>query len=165
MVDYIEEADDAGRAETSAPIAGRTPWHLWAVGALSLLWNLVGATDYTLTHLRNRDWIEAGAANMGVTADQMIAYIESFPGWLHAFWAFGVWGAIAGSILLLARSCHSVWAFALSLLGLAITQFYRVLAPQPDWVGGDLIFNLLLWSVATFLVIYSASMRRKGVLR
>lgn len=144
---------------------GRTPWHLWAVGVLSLLWNAMGAIDYTFSQLGNRVWIAAGAERMGIEPREMIAYIESFPSWLHAFWALGVWGAVLGSILLLARSRFAVWAFAGSLLGLAVTQFYRVLAPTPDWVRGDLLFNLLLWSMATFLLIYALSMRRRGVLR
>lgn len=163
MVEYME----ADRAEaTAAPVEGRrTPWHLWVVGGLSLAWNLIGVTDYTLSQLGNRTWIGAAAENMGVTADEMIAYIDSFPAWMHAFWALGVWGAIVGSILLLIRSRHSVWAFAVSLLGLAVTQFYRILAPQPDWVSEDVALNLVLWSVATFLLIYAVSMRNKSVLR
>jgi hypothetical protein len=30
----------------------RIPAHLWVVGALSLLWNAVGAFDYTATQMR-----------------------------------------------------------------------------------------------------------------
>lgn len=164
MVDFIADADpapvDAVLGETR-----KAPWHLWAVGGLSLAWNMIGAADYTLSQLGNRTWLGAAAENMGVTADDMIAYIDSFPAWMHAFWALGVWGAIAGSILLLARSRHAVWAFAVSLLGLAVTQFYRALTPQPEWVGDGLAFNLMLWSIASFLLIYAVSMRNKGVLR
>lgn len=165
MVDYMEGVGVGPDAETAPVTTRKTPWHVWVVGGLSLAWNMIGATDYTLTQLGNRTWVDAAAANMGVTADQMLAYIASFPTWMHGFWALGVWGAVAGSILLLARSRLAVWAFAVSLLGLAVTQFYRVLAPQPEWVGGDLAMNLLLWSVATFLLIYAVSMKNKGVLR
>ena len=164
MVDFIEEAETAS-VPAAPPVQHKTPWHLWAVGLLSLAWNLIGATDYTLTQAGNRTWIGAAATNMGITAEQMISYIESFPVWLHAFWALGVWGAIAGSVLLLLRSRYAVWAFAASLLGLAVTQFYRVLTPQPEWMGEDLILNLMLWSMASFLLIYAVSMRNKGVIR
>lgn len=164
MVEFLEKSEPA-RVGT-APVARRkTPRHLWAVGALSLAWNLIGATDYTLSQLRNRTWIEAGADTIGITAAEMIAYIDSLPAWLHAFWALGVWGAVAGSILLMLRSRHAIWSFAASLLGLAVTQFYRLLAPQPEWVGEDLALNLALWSIATFLLIYAVSMRDKRVLR
>lgn len=162
MVQYMEEA---GVLPETLPTKSGRPWHLWVVGGLSLLWNLIGAADYTFTHLDNRTWIGAAANNMGVSVEDMLAYIDSFPAWMHGFWALGVWGAVIGSILLLMRSRYALWSFAVSLLGLAVTQFYRILAPRPDWVGEDVAMNLLLWSVATFLVIYAVSMRRRRVLR
>jgi len=164
MVDYMEEAEPATVAAEPIETHG-TPWHLWAVGVLSLLWNMVGITDYTLSQLGNRDWIGAAAENMGITADDMIAYIDSFPAWMHAFWALGVWGAFVGSILLLMRSRYAVWSFAASLLGLAVTTLYRVTTPQPEWMQGDVAMNVIIWSIATFLLIYAVSMRNKGVLR
>lgn len=164
MAQDPEGTASAAAADGHDP-ARAAPWHLWAVGVISLLWNLIGATDYTLSQLRNPAWIEGGAERMGITASEMIAYIDSFPAWMHAFWALGVWGAIIGSILLLMRKRLAVWSFAVSLLGLAATQFYRALTPQPEWVQGDLVFNLILWSIATFLLIYAVSMRNKGVLR
>lgn len=164
MVEFLDDATPATVA--GAPVESRrAPWHLWAVGLVSLLWNLIGVTDYTLSQLKNRAWIEGWAERMGATADQMIAYIDSFPVWMHAFWALGVWGAVVGSILLLMRSRHAVWSFAVSLLGLAVTQFYRVFTPQPEWMGEDLAMNLILWSIATFLLIYAVSMKNKGVIR
>ena len=164
MVEFVDETEATPVA--AAPVeAGRAPWHLWAVGILSLGWNLIGVTDYTLTQLGNPIWISAAADNMGITADEMIAYVDSFPVWLHAFWALGVWGAVLGSILLLLRKRLAVWSFGVSLLGLAVTQLYRVFTPQPAWMDKDLALNLMLWSIATFLVIYAGSMRNKGVLR
>lgn len=162
MVQYMEDAE---RVTTEHASTRGAPWHLWAVGGVSLLWNSVGITDYTLSQLRNRDWLGAAADNMGIGVDDMIAYIDGFPAWMHGFWAIGVWGAFIGSILLLFRRRLAVWVFAASLLGLAVTQFYRAFTPQPDWVQGDLVFNLILWSIATFLLIYAVSMRNKGVLR
>ncbi|RYZ88244.1 MAG: hypothetical protein EOP04_09815 [Proteobacteria bacterium] len=164
MVQYMEEADPAPVAIAPAETS-RTPWHVWFVGVISLLWNLIGATDYTMSQTRNQTWMEAGAQQMGVSAQDMIAYLDGFPAWMHAFWALGVWGAVAGSVLLLMRSRHAVVAFAVSLLGLAVTQFYRAFTPQPEWVQGDLAFNLVLWSIAAFLLIYAVSMKTKGVIR
>src|SRR3546814_7159427 len=36
----------------------KTPWHLWVVGVLSLLWNAVGAFDYTMTKLNDADYLD-----------------------------------------------------------------------------------------------------------
>lgn len=163
MAHYMEDAELV--PVTGSAAARTTPWHLWAVGVVSLLWNAFGATDYTMSQLRNRDYLGSAAESMGITADQMIAYINGFPAWMHAFWALGVWGALVGSILLLLRKRQAVWAFGLSLLGLAVTQFYQALTPQPDWVQSALVMNLVIWSIATFLLIYAVSMKNKGVLR
>ena len=94
--------------------AVKTPWHIWAVGVISLLWNAVGAFDYTMTKLKNADYMAA------FTADQQ-AYFYSFPLWANIGWALGVWGSILGSILILMRSRHAVTAFLISLIGLAIS--------------------------------------------
>lgn len=164
MVEYVEDAEPAAvTADTAA--SGAAPWHLWAVGGVSLLWNAFGATDYTMSQLRNRDYLGSAAESMGVTTDQMVAYIDSFPGWMHAFWALGVWGALVGSVLLLLRKRHAVWAFALSLLGLAVTQVYQAVTPQPEWAEGAILMNIVIWAIAIFLLIYAVSMRRRGVLR
>ena len=97
-----------------------TPTHLWVVGILSLLWNAFGAADYTMTQLGSLAWFEM----MGLGADEL-AWTRSFPAWAVAAWAFGVWGSVAGSVLLLARSRHAVTAFVLSILGAAASFAYQ----------------------------------------
>lgn len=162
MVEMLKDADPVA---ASAPTQMRAaPWHLWAVGGLSLLWNCFGALDYTMSQLRNRAYLDSAAQGMGITGDQMIAYIDSFPAWMHAFWALGVWGALIGSILLLLRQRHAVWAFGGSLLGLAMTQAYQAFAPKPAWADQAVVMTLAIWSIATFLLIYAVSMKNKGVL-
>ena len=163
MAQFMENADPA--VETGDAAVHGPPWHLWAVGFVSLLWNAFGATDYSMSQLRVRAWLDPAAESMGITAAQMTSYIDSFPTWMHAFWALGVWGAVAGSLLLLLTRREAVWAFSLSLLGVAVTQFYPAFTPQPEWVDGNVTINLLIWSIATFLLIYAVSMRNKGVLR
>ena len=164
MVQLTQDAETAAAAAGPVPVRS-TPWHLWAVGVLSLLWNCFGATDYTMSQLRNRDWLGNFAESMGITYDQMVQYLDGFPGWMNAFWALGVWGALIGSVLLLLRTRHAVWAFGLSLLGLAVTQLYQAVTPQPEWVEQSVVMTLVIWSVATFLLIYAVSMKNKGVLR
>lgn len=156
-------------AELANTIGGRggvagAPLHLWAVGGLSVLWNAFGATDYTMSQLRDRDWLGAAAESMGITAEQMIAYIDGFPAWMHGFWALGVWGALIGSFLLLLRKRQSVWAFGLSLAGLAVTQAYQALTPQPAWVEMAIPMTLVIWAIAVGLLIYAVWMRRRGML-
>lgn len=141
-------------------VAGR-PWHLWAVGLLSLLWNSAGATDYTMTNTRNAAWLAA------MTPEQM-AWVDGFPLWATTAWALGVWGAVAGSILLLARSRWAVPAFAVSLAGLVGTTIYQYGVggmPASMKTSGGMAFSAALWAVAGLLLWYAMRMRARGVLR
>lgn len=148
-------------------LAKKTPWHLWVVGLVSLLWNSFGANDYTQSQLRNREYLGSMSESMGVTADQMVEYIDSFPLFMDVFWALGVWGALLGSVLLLLRSRFAVWAFAISLAGLAASTIYQFATPQPEWASSTagLVMNLVIWAIAIALLVYSVRMKSNGVLR
>ena len=148
-------------------LKARTPWHLWVVGIVSLAWNAFGANDYLQTQLGNLAYFESMMDGIDATPEQALAYFQSYPAWVQAAWAIGVWGSVLGSLLLLLRSRFAVHAFALSLLGLATTTVYQLIVGQPDWLHNAMttIINIVIWSIATFLLIYALSMRSKGVLR
>jgi hypothetical protein len=138
-----------------------TPVHLWIVGILALLWNAFGCYDYVMTMTGDEAWLSQ------FTAEQ-IAYWEALPGWLTAFWAIGVWGGLAGAILLLMRSRYAVWAFALSVLGIVVSFGYQLLAtemPAGMDEGAMAIMPWVIMAVGLFLLWYSWSMDKKGVLR
>ena len=143
-------------------IEQRTPWHLWVVGIVTLLWNAMGAADYIFSSLRSEAWFD-----MMQYPPEGIAYLDAFPAWAHAGWALGTLFAFLGSVLLLLRSRYAVAAFVVSLIGIAVTSLYEAgaeLPPelaeiQPAW------FPIALWGVAIFLLIYSWMMRKRGVLR
>lgn len=138
----------------------KTPWHLWAVGIISLLWNAMGAVDYSMTHLNNAEWLKQ------FTPEQ-IAYFNSFPIWATSCWAFGVWAAVAGSILLLLRHRWAATAFGVSLLGLIGSQIFQFNSKVPDdlnTASGEW-FAAVLAAVAMGLLWYAIRMRKRGVLR
>jgi hypothetical protein len=140
---------------------GRTPAHLWIVAVLATIWNAFGCFDYLMTQTRNERYLA------GFTDPQRV-YFDSFPMWMEAAWAFGVWGGLAGSLLLLARSRYAVAAFAVSLAGLAISTLYQYVlsTPPPEMTSGAMLaMNLVIWAVAIALLIYAMRMRKRGVLR
>jgi hypothetical protein len=142
-------------------VAARVPAHLWIVGILSLLWNAFGAYDYTMTNLHNQAYLAQ------VPADQL-AYFQSLPGWLTAFWALGVWGGLAGTVLLLVRSRYAVWAFALSVVGVIGSFGYQIFLTQmpASMKGGAAAFMpLVIFVIAAFLLWYAMRERKSGVLR
>jgi hypothetical protein len=140
---------------------GRTPVHLWIVGALATIWNGFGCFDYLMTQTRNQQYLA------GFTDPQRI-YFDSFPLWMESAWAFGVWGGLAGSLLLLLRSRHAVTAFAVSLAGLAVSTLYQYVlsTPPPEMASGPMVaMNLVIWAAAGGLLIYALRIRRRGILR
>ena len=139
----------------------RTPVHLWIVGVLATIWNGFGGFDYLMTQTRNEQYLAH-------FTDPQRVYFESFPIWMEAAWAFGVWGGLAGSLLLLARSRWAVAAFAVSLAGLAISTVYQYVlsTPPPEMTSGAMLaMNLVIWAVAIGLLVYAMRMRARGVLR
>lgn len=138
----------------------RTPVHLWIVAVLATIWNAFGCFDYLMTQTRNAQYL----ANF---TDPQRIYFESFPVWMEAVWAFGVWGGMAGALLLLMRSRHAATAFAVSLAGLAVSTFYQYVlsSPPPDMTGAMQMMNLAIWAIAIGLLVYALRMRRRGVLR
>jgi hypothetical protein len=141
--------------------SARRPLHLWIVGVLATLWNAGGAYDYLMTQTRNEAYLAA-------FTDPQRIYFESFPIWMEATWALGVWGGLAGALLLLARSRHAVTAFAISLAGLAASTVYQYVlsTPPEDMVSGPMIgMNIAIWAIAIGLLWYALRMRRSGVLR
>ena len=134
-----------------------TPWHLWVVGVLTLLWNSVGIFSYTMTRL---DRLES----LGMTPDQ-IAYFDSYPVWANAFWALGVWGAFFASILLLLRSRWAVVSLWVALVGLIGTSIYQhVLTETPESLRSPAL-AIAIWVITLFMLWYAHRMRAQGVLR
>ena len=139
----------------------RTPVHLWIVAILATLWNAFGCFDYLMTQTGNDQYLAH-------FADPQRVYFESFPMWMEAAWACGVWGGLLGSLLMLARSRHAVAAFAVSLAGLAIGTIYQYVLNSPPadmMTGGMIAMNVIIWAVAIGLLLYSIRMRTRGVLR
>jgi hypothetical protein len=69
----VPQSGGKGRANMNQVTASRVPLHLWIVGVLSLLWHMVGALDFVLTKLQNRDYIASMTESMGIDADTAIA--------------------------------------------------------------------------------------------
>jgi hypothetical protein len=145
----------ATNAETRAPV------HLWIVGVLALLWNGFGCYDYLMTNLKNQTYLSQ------FTTDQL-AYFESLPAWLTGFWAVGVWGGLAGSILLLMRSRYAVWALGLSFVGAVVGLGYQMFMTSMPASMKEGVMGIMPWVIillAAFLFWYSWNAEKKGVLR
>lgn len=143
-------------------IGQRVPVHLWITGVISLLWNSFGGYDYVMTQTEN-------AAYLDMFTPEQKAFFMSFPMWVEAFWALGVWGAVAGSVLLLMRSRHAVTAFSVSLLGLAVSTFWQFFLSGVDTAAlfgpVPLVMNAVIWAICIALLLYARRQTANGVLR
>lgn len=139
----------------------RTPVHLWIVGILALLWNGYGCYDYVMTTTGDEAFLSQFPA-------EWVAYWQGLPAWTTGAWALGVWGGLIGAVLLLMRSRYSVWAFALSLLGAVVGLGYQMFAAEMPAGMTEGVMAAIPWVIiliAVFLLWYSWSMDKKGVLR
>jgi hypothetical protein len=138
--------------------ASKAPRHLWVVGVLAVLWNAIGAFDYTATQLRLESYMSAFTPEL--------EYFYGFPAWAVAAWAFGVWGAFLGSIALLLRKSWAVALFGASIAGLVFTTLHNfVLTDGAALMGQDaMAFTAVIWAIALALFFYARAMAKRGVL-
>ena len=140
------------------------PVHLWIVGILSLLWSGFGCYDYLMTRMRNAEWITSMMP--GTDPNAVFAWVDSFPIWAQIGWGLGVWMGLVGSLLLLIRSRHAVWTFALSLLGAVIGLGYQMSNPMPGVTGFMATgMPIIIILIALGLYLYARAQRASGVLR
>jgi len=138
----------------------KTPMHLWIVGLISLLWNAMGAFDYSATELRLEFY-------MSQFTQEQLNYFYGFPAWVIAAWAIAVWSSLLGSIGLLLRKRWAVSLFGIAIVGLAVTTLYNAVLSNGFEIMGDgaAIFTAVIWVIAVLLLLYSVKMAGRGILR
>jgi len=148
-------------------VSARVPAHLWIVGILSFVWSCFGAYDYTMTRMRNTDYI--ASAMPGTDPNAVLAWIDAFPLYAQIGWGLGVWMGLLGSVLLLLRSRWAVWFYVLSLIGALLGLGYQIaLAPPLPGAHESALTRMIPYIViviAAALVWYANTMQKKGVLR
>ncbi len=147
-------------SESQANKSDKTPWHLWTIAILGLLWSSMGAFDFVMTQTRNEDYMSH------FTPDQL-AFFYGFPIWVVIFWAIAVWGEVLGVLLLLMRKSLAVVVFLISFIALFITFIHNYILSNGMEVIGDtvnLIFTAVIFIIALGLYFYAKAMHKKGLL-
>jgi len=137
----------------------------WIVAIVALLWNAFGAYDYLMTRFRDTDYL--ASMMPGVKPEDMLAWVDSFPLWAQIGWGLGVWGGVAGALLLLARSRWAVAAFALSLLGMALSFGYQFLGSKPPAGiegGVNTTIPIVIMIIGLALLLYARAQLAKRVI-
>jgi len=133
-----------------------TPWHLWVVAILTLLWNGSGAVTIAM-------------AQMGRRLDMdphEVAYYANQPRWFVLTTDLATLLPIAAGVALLLRNRSAVWMFALSLVTIVANNAYDVAA------GTSLMLVDSGWQAVTLVIVliallqcgYAWMMRKRGAL-
>lgn len=146
----------------AAGVTAKTPWHLWVVAIVAVLWNAIGAVDFTMTQFRNESYLKA------FTPEQR-EYFFHLPLWVVVTWGMGTWGGFLGSVFLLLRRRWAVALYAISLVGAVLTPIYSYgLSDGRKVMGGGngaVIFSAVIAVIALLLLLYARAQSRRGVLR
>ena len=145
---------------TNAPV--KTPWHIWLVGLIAVLFNSVGVFDFVMSILQGAKY----HASAGMTSDQ-IAHYQQMPSWMMVVWAVGVFGAFLASILLLLRRKQALHAFIVSLAAFLVSLLYTYVLTNGGAVMGRqmAITSAIIAGLLVFFSWYSRDMAQRGVLR
>ena len=140
----------------------KTPWHIWLIGVIALLFNSIGVFDFVMSMARGAQY----QASAGMTPDQ-IAHYQAMPGWMTLVWAVGVFGAFLASILLLLRRKLALPVFVLSLTAFFISLLYTYVLTEGGAVMGQqmAITSAVIAGLLVFFSCYSRFMTVRGVLR
>ena len=139
----------------------KTPWHIWVVGIVSLLWNSIGAMDFVMTQTKNE-------AYMSAFTPEQLSFFYGLPTWTVIAWAVAVWGGVIGSIVLLMRNRFAVHVFLFSFIAMVITSFQNYVLSNGLEVIGDtfaLVFSAVIFVVALLLYLYARSMNQRNILK
>ncbi len=130
------------------------------IAAAGVAWNGFGITRFLET-LRNAP---ESMARMGMTAEQAASL--SYPAWMNAAFAIGVFGGLCGSALLLGRRRLAVPVFAASLAGYLVLYAGDITEGVFAALGvGQVVILTTVVAIAAGLFAYARRLHHRGALR
>ncbi len=131
----------------------KAPTVYWVVAVLGLLWNCIGAYLYIQARL-NPEVVMASAPQ------EMRDYVTNMPLWANIGYGLGVWGSVAGSVLMLLRSRHAITAFLVSLVGAAVSYLGQFMAGVLEPA-----LPIMIMAIIALLWWYSRRAAAQGLLK
>ena len=143
-------------SKLAAPFA-RSPWHLWAVGILALVWN--GSGSYTI--------MMAQAGKLAGLSAEEAAYYAAQPAWFVRVTDIALLSAVAAAVALLCQHRSAVWLFAASLTAIAVTDLYDLAAGSSRMLADNaaMMVTIFIFIIAVLELLYARAMRGRAVLR
>jgi hypothetical protein len=140
----------------------KTPWRLWLVGVIAVLFNAIGVFDFVMSMAQGPAYM----ASAGMTQAQIDHY-QRMPGWMTAVWAIGVFGAFAASVLILLRRKIAAPVFAVSLAAFLLSLVYTYVLSDGGKVMGQqmAVTSAVIAVLLALFMAYAWWEGRRGVLR
>lgn len=140
----------------------KTPWHLWLIGVIAVLFNSIGVFDFVMSMTQGAEYMKSA----GMTPEQ-IAHYRGMPVWMTAVWATGVFTAFIASVLLLMRKKVAFPIFVLSLAAFLLSLVYTYVLTNGGAVMGQAmaVTSAVIAILLLFFSWYSRAMTKRGVLR
>ena len=128
---------------------GRVHWSFWAIGAVTLIWNVMGVINF---------FMQMNADALASFPESHRAIVAGRPAWATGGFAIAVFGGALGCLLLLLRKRAAYYLFIASLLGVVV-QLIHTLGIASSAIGFSPfeISTIILMPlvVAAFLIWYS----------
>jgi len=129
---------------------GGVHWSFWAIGAVALIWNVMGVINF---------FMQMNPDALADYPEAARSLVEDRPEWATGAFAIAVFGGALGCLLLLLRKSAAYYVFIASLLGVIVTNIhtFSITGSTEIWVG-----SLMSLVVAAFLIWYSKQVESKG---
>jgi hypothetical protein len=128
---------------------GGVHWSFWAIGAVALIWNVMGVINF---------FVQMNAHALAAMPAAQRAIIEGRPAWATGAFAIAVFGGALGCLLLLLRKSAACYLFIAALVGVIVQGIpYLGMASSTIAYGPVEIslYILMPLVVAAFLIWYS----------
>ena len=134
----------------------RVHWSFWLIGAVALVWNLMGAMNFMM---------QMNPESLASFPESHRAIIEGRPAWATAGFAVAVFGGALGCLLLMFKKSAAYYVFIASLLGVIVTMIHTlgIVSSTGNFTAFEIFLMILMpLVVAVFLIWYAKFAQRKG---
>lgn len=137
----------------------KAPWHLYAVGVVTLLWNGFGALQWY-------QQVTRAASYWGKLTMAQVQYVQMQPMWVEVAFGVGVWTGVLGALMLLLRRKLAFNAFVASFVAILVSALYvQVLSNGREIMGsGTLVAAIAVAAVAIASIAYAGFARKRGII-
>jgi len=135
----------------------KSPWHMWVVGIMTLLWNGSGALTFLMAHL----------GMLSNLSSEEAAYYAAQPLWYVILVNIATWGAFFAGIALLLKSRLAFTLFGFSFAVILLTDLIELVGGNSRALvsEGGMNLALMVLVIAFMQLLYTWRWKKMGVLK